>query len=224
MTRRYIIFTSLFLIFNVFITKAYSSAMLDRIALLDTGYDACLADGGMKCEENKNLLFRGDQPLPDDPPFYFDFNYFRENIFSYIQQFKQAYDTEARLPIVFDDLKNYRIVVINLLYDFYANGSQSELNELQYEFKHSGIVNTLQIPEQHKMYGLKKSFYSDQYAFEWWPVTLANHINWPDKQGTPPHTFKPDVYKVLNLTFLITGKNFYGDIENDDALSLRTLL
>ncbi len=196
----------------------------ERASLVDTGYDACIMHNGVNCEANKNLLFRGDQPLPDFPPYEFNFDYFRQHIFSYITHFKQIYETTASLPSSVEELKNYRIVIINLLYDFNSEGSSSELEELQYEFKFSGNVETLQIPEQHKIYGLETKFNSNQYAFQWWPVTLSGvkedeseyismNLNWPDKKGTPPHSFEPKIYKPLNFSYLISGKNFSDDVE-----------
>jgi hypothetical protein len=84
------------------------------------------------------------------------------------------YEINASLPASDEDLKNYRIVIINLLYDFKANGSHDELTDLENEFKNSGAVSNLQIPEQHKIYGLDSAFRSDHYAFMWWPIQLSS--------------------------------------------------
>jgi hypothetical protein len=211
-----------------------SSDMLERLALVDTGYDVCMNLGGNNCADNKNILLRGDQPLPDDAPFDFNFAYFRDHVLSYMQTAKSTYQINASLPLSDEDLKNYRIVVINLLYDFKANGGDAEFTELENEFKNSGAVPSLQIPEQHKIYGLDSAFRPDHYAFMWWPIQLSSieetdpefislSLNWPAKQGTPVHDFKPDVYKPLNFPSLISGKNFFG-VNEYEAASLHTLL
>jgi hypothetical protein len=207
----------------------------EHVALVDTGFDACMQSGGMNCEQNKNLLFRGGQPLPDDPPYVVNFDSFRQNIFSYISTFKNAYETEAKLPSSVDDLKNYRMVIINLLYDFNDHGSVVESTELKYEFKSSGQSSEAVIPEQHHMYGLESAFNENQYAFEWWPITFAllddadanfvpMHMNWPGNQGTPPHSFEPKDYVLLDLPYFVSGIPYKDDSENPNAKDLRTLL
>jgi hypothetical protein len=106
--------------------------------------------------------------------------------------------------------------------------------DLQNEFKNSGAVTSLQIPEQHRIYGLDTAFRPDHYAFEWWPVQLSYlemsdreflplSLNWPSTHGTPPHAFKPDVYRPMNFPALITGKDIFGDKEQNEK-SLHDLL
>jgi hypothetical protein len=216
------------------VANAHPSDMLERIALVDTGYDLCLQTGGNNCAVNKNLLFRGDQPLPDDAPFDFEFDYFHARALNYLEKAQTIYQINAPLPHTLADLKNYRILIINLLYDFSAAGSPIELQDLENEFKNSGAVTSLQLPEQHHVYGLESAFRPDHYAFAWWPVQLSYHgvdapdfislsLNWPAKIGTPAHTFKPDVYLPLNFPALITGNKVFGE-EAPDQKSLRELL
>lgn len=206
----------------------------EMVAIVDTGYDACIQNRGSHCEENRNLLIRGGEPITEDYGYEFQFNNLRTNLFSYLNIFKKNYTTQSNLPKSIDELQNYRLVVINLLYDFRENGSQSELLELEYEFLHSGQSSKLEIPEQHKMYGLDTSFHPDQYAFEWWPITFANldetepffigmHMNWPGKNGTPHHSFAPKEYQLLDFPYLITGTAWDENIESQ-AKDLRSLL
>lgn len=206
----------------------------EHVALVDTGYDQCVLSGGDHCENNKNLLFRGALPLPDDPPLIFNFKHFRENMMEYLTHFNQVFSTRATLPKTVEDLKNYRIVDIDLIYDYNQQGDKYESDELQYEFKDSGQVAEPQLPDQHKMYGLEAPFDENKYAFEWWPVTFAQveeddpqfvpmQVNWPSKMGTPPHSFEPQVYQLLDLPYLITGIAYAGD-EEPDAKDLATLL
>jgi hypothetical protein len=216
------------------IVNASSNDIIERLALVDTGYDACVQSGGTQCAQNKNLLFRGDQPLPDDPPYDFPFDFMQTTALKNIQSNQNYYQINAPLPANLSELKNYRIVVINLLYDFYSDGSQDELTDLQNEFKDSGAVKNLQVPDQHRMYGLDSPFRTDHYAFEWWPVELSifdmqdpqfmtRSLNWPAPNGTPIHTFKPDVYSPMNLPMLITGINKFNEPE-PNAKSLHDLL
>lgn len=200
-----------------------------RAALVDTGYDACRITNGSNCESNRNILFRGEQPLDDT--FRFDSTLFRDKIFTYIQTFQKMYSTKANLPKSLEELKQYRIVIINLLYDAHAQGSDTEYDELTHEFLYSGAVTTLQIPEQHKMYGLQTEFNTNQFSFEWWPVAFTEqnnplditlNLNWPDKE-TVPVPRSDQIYKKLNLPFLITGSSYLDDTENE-AMSLRSLL
>lgn len=228
-----------FLIFGLALTHSFARAATpdadpENIAIVDTGYDACIQSGKTNCEDNKNLLIRGGEPIPDVAPFDFQFATFREHLTSYLDKFKQTYQTRAILPTSIADLLNYRIVVINLLYDFNAGGSQSELTELENEFYHSGQTDHLAIPEQHKLYGLDESFDKSKYAFEWWPVTFANlevtdpqfvylNMNWPGKSGTPSHAFAPRDYKLLDFPYFITGIPYADDVESN-SMDLRSLL
>lgn len=201
-----------------------------RAALVDTGYDACQLSGGNACENNKNLLFRGEQPLEDNT-FRYDPDLFREVIFDYLQTFKQVYATKASLPQSLDELKQYRIVIVNLLYDAHDNGSDAEYGELTHEFLYSGAVSTPQIPEQHKIYGLDLAFNPNQFAFEWWPVAFTEqnnpkditlNLNWPDKDiVSVPRS--DQVYKKLDFPYLVTGIPF-GSNQEDQAMDLHTLL
>lgn len=211
-------------------------AMLpEHVALVDTGYDQCILSGGTQCEQNKNLLMRGGIPIPDDAPYIFSFEEFRASIFDYLKDFKNTFSTRAALPESIDDLKNYRIVDIDLIYDFNQQGGNYEYFELVNEFKDSGNVSTLQLPEQHKMYGLNTPFDPAQFAFEWWPVTFAEladtdpqfipmSINWPGIKGTPPHQFEPREYKFLDFPYLITSIPLSGVSETAEAKDLVTLL
>lgn len=202
----------------------------NRAALVDTGYDACRLHGDQNCEANKNLLFRGEQPLADNT-FDYDPIQFREKIFAYLQEFKQVYSTNAALPQSLDELNQYRIVMINLLYDAHDNGSDAEYGELTYEFMHSGAVANPQMPLQHKIYGLEAPFDPHHFAFEWWPVAFTEksnprdislNLNWPDKDIVPvPRSNQ--VYKQLDLPYLITGKSYLSDDESE-AIDLQSLL
>jgi hypothetical protein len=214
--------------------NAHPDDMLERIALVDTGYDLCLQTGGKNCSANKNLLFRGDQPIPDDAPFDFEFGFFQERALNALATADTHYEIHAPLPASLAELKNYRIVIINLLYDFKSEGSPVELADLENEFINSGVVTSLQIPEQHHLYGLDSAFRPDQYAFEWWPVELSSvdvdspefvslSLNWPAKQKTPPHAFKPDVYRPLNFPALISGSTAFEE-SNPNQKSLGELL
>jgi hypothetical protein len=222
------------LVITSFSITTHAAVEPEHVALVDTGYDLCMLSGGQKCENNKNLLFRGGMPLPDGVPMAFDFDQFRTNLFAYLTDFKNTFETRAPLPISADDLKNYRIVDIDLIYDYNQAGGEYESGELQDEFKESGQVSTLQIPEQHKMYGLDLEFDPKKYAFEWWPVTFAElpendpnfiamNVNWPSKMGTPSHTFLPKEYKFLDMPYLVSGIPLDGD-EEPDAKDLVTLL
>lgn len=203
-----------------------------RAALVDTGYDACIMTSAFRCENNKNLLFRGNQPLDDTENYLYDPDVLRQKVFSYLQEFKQAYDTDAVLPNSLAELNNYRIVVINLLYDYENHGTDDEYNELTYEFKHSGSINTLQVPEQHKMYNLTSPFNANQYAFEWWPITLKGetnpqgiptNVNWPNKEVFQvPRSNQ--FYKPMDLPYLVTGIPYPGFHEESDSKDLLSLL
>src|SRR3989344_4710418 len=135
------------------ITAAYSLNAPERASLMDTGYDFCILNTGTHCDSNKNLLFRGDEPLDDQNNYTYDPEQFRFLIFNYIQKFQTVYSTKAYLPKTIDELKNYRIVIINLLYDWNNHGIGGEHDELSKEFNYSGAVTTEQLPEQHKIYG-----------------------------------------------------------------------
>lgn len=228
------IMSALFIGSSILPLMAQAAVEPQHVALMDTGYDMCVLSGGNQCEKNKNLLFRGGMPMVDGVPVPFDFDQFRQNLFAYLIDFKKTFSSRAPLPEKVDDLKNYRIVNIDLIYDYHQAGAEYELGELQNDFKESGQVSTLQIPEQHKMYGLTSSFDAKKYAFEWWPVTFAQlpendpqfvpmNVNWPSKMGTPPHTFLPKEYKLLDLPYLISGIPYQGD-EEPDAKDIATLL
>jgi hypothetical protein len=200
-----------------------------RVSLVDTGYDLCAQLKEQDCKHNKNLLFRGDQPLDDLNDYSYDPDSFRNIIFSYLKQFKEIYHTKAVLPTSIDELKNYRIVIINLLYDGTSHGSKSELTELTKEFYFSGVNDSLEIPEQHIMYGVNANFNADHFAFEWWPITLLGenpenihlNLNWPNKQKVEvPGTNQ--YFKPMNFPFLISGIAFQDTHENNglDLLSL----
>jgi len=202
-----------------------------RAALVDTGYDACEQNGGDHCQINRNLLFRGNVPLDVANNYRFDPEAFRAKIFNYLQTFKQVYATSAKLPEKLDDLKNYRIVMVNLLYDGTEHGNAFEYALLTNEFKYSGAVNILQMPQQHKIYNLQSPFNPDSFAFEWWPVTMLgkdNHngipgaINWPEHDTVPVPNSEQN-YLPMDVPYLVTGTAYADDVEQD-AIDLRTLL
>ncbi len=66
-------------ILSVNICNATATNVFSRTALVDTGYDACKLSGGIACKNNKNLLFRGEQPL-EHVTFRYDPDLFRERI------------------------------------------------------------------------------------------------------------------------------------------------
>lgn len=202
-----------------------------RASLVDTGYDICMQNGGKNCVNNKNLMFRGNVPLDVDNNYKYDPDFFRGRIFAYIQEFRQAYHTNAKLPDSLEDLKNYRIVMVNLLYDATEQGKQLEYDELAKEFQYSGIKSRSAFPLQHKIYNLTAPFNPDSYAFEWWPLTLLgddNHdgipgaINWPQHEIVPvPNTDQN--YLPMDLPYLVSG-TVYGDDIETEAADLRSLL
>ncbi len=203
----------------------------NRAALVDTGYDVCAQTNGQHCENNKNLLFRGNVPLDLDNNYQYDANAFRKKIFSYLQDFQQVYTTNAHLPKSAEELKNYRIVMINLLYDETEHGDEREYAELTAEFKYSGATASSPLPIQHKIYNLQANFNPDSFAFEWWPLTMLgtdNHngipgaINWPQHETVPIP--RSDLnYVPMDLPYLVTG-TAYGDDMETEAMDLRTLL
>ena len=221
-------------IFITFLTHLNTCQAADhyfnRTALVDTGYDACIENNGTACEQNKNLLFRGEQPL-EHKTFHYDADQFRERIFTYLQNFKQVYNTDATLPRTLDELKQYRIVIVNLLYDAHANGSDAEFGELTHEFQYSGATDELQIPGQHKLYNLYTRFNPNQFAFEWWPIAFTEennpeditlNLNWPGNEMVPvPRSHQ--YYKPLNFTYLINGRPYAANDESE-AMDLHTLL
>jgi hypothetical protein len=199
-----------------------------RASLVDTGYDACLQSNGDNCESNRNLLIRGDQPLDNKNNYSYNPDQLRNLVFSYVQKFKQSYNTKASLPDSVKDLSNYRIVIINLLYDWTDHGSDAEFIELTNEFKYSHAMSPYQMPEQHKMYGLDAEFNPQQYAFAWWPITLlgkksvADNLNWPNQDKVPvPRS--DQFYKPMNFPYLITGVPYQEHWE-DGVIDLPTLL
>jgi hypothetical protein len=213
------------------ITTAHSLNAPQRASLIDTGYDFCVLSNGKNCASNKNLLFRGDEPLDDENNYTYDPEQFRSLIFNYIQKFQAVYSTKAYLPQTMDELKNYRIVIINLLYDGNNHGTDDEYNELSKEFKYSSAVTTEPLPEQHKIYGLHTVFDPNHFAFQWWPLTLMGaknpdgietNLNWPNQESVPvPRS--DQFYKRIDFQYLLTGNLHPGDAE-PDAIDLITLL
>lgn len=215
---------------------AWSSTIASphNVVIVDTGYDACKQQQGQHCEYNKNILVRGSQPGLQDK---FDLITFRQQILQAMTEFNKTYHTQATLPLTSQDLQNYRIVIINLLYGYGGedNGKNKELSGLMKEFQFSGVADQSGIPEQHKIYGLTVPFHPDIYAFEWWPITLqkANFfaprytvatINWPDKNPTPEHNYLPQIYKPMDLPYLLTGQFYANYNKENEAMSIPELL
>src|SRR3990167_4937243 len=144
----------------------------DNMIVVDTGYDLCMQQHGSHCEKNKNILMRGSQPLNHQNQF--NRGDFQQKTLSAINDFHQRYDSKAATPLSLGELKNYRIVMVSLLYGYVptSGGKKKEGIELRQEFALSGVSVNQAIPDQHRVYGLNTSFESTQYAFEWWPVTL----------------------------------------------------
>jgi hypothetical protein len=208
----------------IFLLSSTLFASPTRTSLVDTGYDACLITGGINCENNKNLLFRGNQPLDENKQYAYDPDAFRSLIFSYLTAFEKNTITNAPLPRTLAELENYRIVIINLLYDAKDEGSDEEYNELTYEFSHHNATTAQIVPEQHKMYDLTQPFRANEYAFEWWPIILDSDLNWPNQEKilVPRST---QFYKPMDYAYLLSGSVYAGDSENEamDLLHLLTM-
>ncbi len=219
---------SFFILILPVLCNAFPQKAPERAALMDTGYDLCIRYSGTSCENNQNILFRGDQPLDDNNNYQYNADELRNLVFSYLQEFKKTYDTKASLPQSLQDLKNYRIVIINLLYDGTNKGGDPEFTELTKEFQYSGSAKQLSIPQQHLMYGLNNSFDPAQFAFEWWPITLLgktdieNNLNWPNQDKVP--VLRSDqFYQPMNYPYLVSGVSYQNQSEHD-AADLKTLL
>jgi len=210
---------------------SYSNLAPTRAALVDTGYDICVQNAGKNCDSNQNLLFRGNFPLDMDNDYQYSPDAFRNKIFSYLEDFRQVYATKATLPNTIDELKNYRIVMVNLLYDATEHGNETEFAMLTNEFKYSEVARPSSVPLQHKIYNLRSPFNPDSYAFEWWPLTLLgdeNHdgipgaINWP-LHATVPVPNADQNYLPMDIPYLVTGVAYGDDVETE-AADMRTLL
>jgi hypothetical protein len=55
------------------------------------------------------------------------------------------------------------------------------------------------------------------------PDFISSSLNWPGKQGTPVHSFKPDIYKPLNFPALIGFTPLY-EVQKSNEKSLHDLL
>lgn len=227
-----IFFVSLFLIgaANVFADNP------SNMIVVDTGYDLCMQEQGSQCEKNKNILIRGSQPLNHQNQF--NREDFQQKTLSAITDFHQRYDSKAAIATSLDELKNYRIVMINLLYGYVpaSGGKKKEGIELRQEFALSGVSANQAMPDQHRAYGLNTPFKTTQYAFEWWPITLLGQglfdpayttstLNWPDMERTPIHDYLPTRYLPMDLPFLIQNELYSKKVvEPTSSMSLPNLL
>ncbi len=207
-----------------------------NMIVVDTGYDLCMQQQGAQCEKNKNILIRGSQPLNQQNQF--NREDFQQKTLSAINDFHQRYESKAAMPVSLDELKNYRIVMVSLLYGYVptSGGKKKEGIELQQEFALSGVSANQAIPDQHRAYGLSAPFETTQYAFEWWPVTLLDRglfdpaytvatLNWPDKESVPMHDYLPAHYLPMDLPFLVQNQLYSKKgMEPVSAISLPNLL
>lgn len=228
------------ILFSSLVSFAWaSSPHPERVSLVDTGSDLCAATKGGNCDSNKNILFRGSTPFPypydkSNP------TEFYEKIWSYIQDFKTARGDSSTLPKSLEELKSYRIVMINLIYGgpSATNDSESDYFALTHEYKGSGQTTIPELPLQHHLYGLNKSYSYNTYAFQWWPVsdywkTFPDRFNAPDNTETLSKVIArsnpQQSYFSLDLPYLITGKAYVNsanvaDEEDVEAKDLTSLL